>query len=107
MPNLTVLDIRNAKGQCRLSDGEGVFYEITSTGVKRWLYRFKINGKNGMYIVGCYPKLSLKQDRIEHQAARHLVKQEITPAQVRREIKNENIAKEKKKKMFAQNHFAI
>ncbi|NOR23687.1 MAG: hypothetical protein GQ542_04720 [Desulforhopalus sp.] len=48
MPKLTVLDIRNSKGQCRLSDGEGLFFENTSTGVKRWLYGFKIAGKNGM-----------------------------------------------------------
>ena len=41
------------------------------------------------------------QARIEHQVARHFVKQGITPAQVRREIKNENIAKENKKRMFA------
>ena len=61
MPKLTALDVRNAKGPCRLSDGGGLFYEITSTGVKRWLYRFKIAGKNGMFIIGRYPQLSLKE----------------------------------------------
>jgi integrase len=105
MPKLTVLDIRNAKGQCRLSDGEGLFFEITSNGVKRWLYRFKINGKNGMYVVGRYPELSLKEARIEHQEAKRLVKQGITPAKMRREIKNENIEKEKAKKDFRTKSF--
>lgn len=98
MAKLTVLDIRNAKGKCRLADGEGLFFEITSTGVKRWLYRFKINGKNGMYIVGRYPELSLKQARVDHQKAKHLVREGITPAKVRREIKHENIEKESRKK---------
>ena len=105
MPKLTVLDIRNAKEQCRLSDGGGLFFEITSTGIKRWLYRFKIQGKNGMYIVGRYPELSLKTARIEHQEAKRLVKQGITPAKVRREIKNENIEKEKAKKDFRTKSF--
>lgn len=105
MPKLTVLDIRNAKSQCRLSDGGGLFFEITSTGVKRWLYRFKIKGKNGMYIVGRYPDQSLKEARIEHQEAKRLVKQGITPAKVRREIKNENIEKEKAKKDFRTKSF--
>ena len=98
MPKLTALDVRNAKGPCRLSDGGGLFYEITSTGVKRWLYRFKIIGKNGMFIVGRYPELSLKEAREDHQKARSLVKQGIKPAQVRRKIKQENISEENKKK---------
>jgi len=58
MPKFTALDVRNAKGPCRLSDGEGLFYEITSTKVERWLYRFKIDGKNGMFIIGCYSQFS-------------------------------------------------
>ncbi len=105
MPKLTVLDIRNAKGQCRLPDGEGLFFEITETGVKRWLYRFKIQGKNGMYVVGRYPHLSLKQAREEHQEAKRLVKQGITPAKVRREVKNENIERENKKKDYRTKSF--
>ena len=98
MPKLTALDVRNAKGPCRLSDGGGLFYEITSTGVKRWLYRFKIAGKNGMFIIGRYPQLSLKEAREDHQEARSFVKQGIKPAQVRRKIKQENISAENEKK---------
>ena len=79
MPKLTALDVRNAKGPCRLSDGGGLFYEITSTKIKRWLYRFKINGKNGMFIIGRYPQLSLKEARVDHQEARSFVKQGIKP----------------------------
>lgn len=88
-----VLNIRNAKGSCRLADGEGLFYEVTSTGVKLWLYRFKIDGKNGTYIISRYPVLSLKEVRIEHQAAKALVKRGINHAESRREIKQENISK--------------
>jgi len=98
MPKLTALDVRNAKGPCRLSDGGGLFYEITSTGVKRWLYRFKIAGKNGMFIVGRYPELSLKEAREDHLEARSFVKQGIKPAKVRRTIKQENISEDEKKK---------
>ncbi|MCP3891779.1 MAG: tyrosine-type recombinase/integrase [Desulfobulbaceae bacterium] len=105
MAKLTVLDIRHAKGTCRLSDGEGLFFEITSTGVKRWLYRFKINVKNGMYVIGRYPELSLKQARIKHQEAKLLVKQGIKPGKVRREIRNENIERETKEKDFRTKSF--
>ena len=98
MPKLTVLDIRNAKGPCRLADGEGLFFEITANGTKRWLYRFKLDGKNGMFIVGRYPALSLKEARESHQKAKSLVNQGIKPAQARRNIKKENIDQERKRK---------
>jgi len=98
MPKLTVLDVRNAKGPCRLPDGGGLFYEITSTGVKRWLYRFKIAGKNGMFIVGRYPELSLKEARVDHLEAKSFVQQGIKPAQIRRKVKQENISEDEKKK---------
>lgn len=98
MPKLTVMDIRNAKGKCRLTDGQGLFFEITSTGMKRWLYRFKLDGKNGMFIVGRYPRLSLKNARIKHQEAKELVKQGKNPAQARRAEKQANIDEEKKRR---------
>lgn len=98
MPKLTVLDIRNAKRPCRLADGEGLFFEITAKGAKRWLYRFKLAGKNGMFVVGRYPALSLKDARLSHQKAKSLVNQGIKPAQARRDKKQANIGKEKEKK---------
>ncbi len=98
MPKLTVMDIRNAKGKCRLADGQGLFFEITVTGMKRWLYRFKLDGKNGMFIVGRYPQLSLKNARIKHQEAKELVKQGKNPAQARRAEKQANIDEEKKRR---------
>ena len=36
----------------------GLFFEITAPGLKRWVYRYKINGKNGKYIIGHYPAAS-------------------------------------------------
>ncbi len=70
MPKLTALEVRNMKLPCRLPDGGGLFYEITGTGIKRWLHRFKLGGKNGMYIIGRYPELSLETARKEHRKAK-------------------------------------
>ena len=48
MGKLTVLDIKSQKKPCRLPDGEGLFFEITKSKLKRWLYRYKIKGKQGV-----------------------------------------------------------
>ncbi len=57
MGKLTVLDIKSKKMPCRLADGEGLFFEITKSLSKRWLYRYKIKGKQGLYVLGRYPEI--------------------------------------------------
>jgi hypothetical protein len=87
MAKLTALKVRNQKEPCRLGDGQGLFYEITGTGIKRWVYRYKINGKSGIYIIGRYPALSLEKARQAHRESRNLVKKGINPAQKRKKDK--------------------
>lgn len=79
MAKLTALKVRNQKEPCRLGDGQ-VFFEITSTGVKRWVHRYKINGKSGIDIIGRYPVLSLEKARHPHRESRDLVQKGINPA---------------------------
>lgn len=98
MPKLTALEVRNNKEIGRLADGGGLSYEITPTGVKRWLYRYRLGGKQQMHILGRYPTLSLEQARKEHRKARKLVKQGINPARVKRKEKLANSEREKSDK---------
>ncbi len=95
MPKLTVLQIRQVKGKCRLADGGGLYFEITGSGLKRWLYRFRIDGKGNMFIIGHYPEMSLEEARNGHRAAKALVKQGLNPSKARREKREANISLEK------------
>ncbi len=94
MPKLTALEVCNRKEPGRLADGGGLSYEITKTGIKRWLYRYRLNDKQQKYIIGRYPALSLEKARKEHQKAKDLVKQGINPANARREERQANIERE-------------
>ena len=98
MPKLKALQIRHAKSPCKLSDGHGLYFEITQTGLKRWLYRFKIEGKESTYIIDRYPDLSLEQARKAHREARKLVKNGLNPAKTRKKVKLANIRQEEKVK---------
>ncbi len=95
MPKLTALEVRNKKEPGRLADGGGLSFEITKTGIKRWLYRYRLDNKQQNYVIGRYPTLSLEKARKEHQKAKAFVKQGINPANVRREERQINIEKEK------------
>jgi len=98
MHKLTDLGIRSLKDPCRVGDGNGLFFEITPTGVKRWVYRYKIDGKGGRYTIGRYPELSLKEARGKHIEARDLVRQGLNPSKARRDEKQQNINKAKEER---------
>ncbi|WP_319549128.1 integrase arm-type DNA-binding domain-containing protein [Desulfogranum marinum] len=98
MPKLTALEVRHRKEPGRLGDGNGLFFEVTGTGIKRWIYRYKINGKQGKYTIGRYPELSLEKAREAHQKARSVVKEGRNPAKARREKKLEVIEQEQAQK---------
>ncbi|WP_136799697.1 tyrosine-type recombinase/integrase [Desulfosediminicola ganghwensis] len=107
MSKLTVLQIKHAKGQCRLADGKGLFFEITISGSKRWLYRYKILGKNGNYIIGHYPEISLQAARQARDEAKKLVQEGVNPAAARREKKLQKIALQHQEKQRRLGKFEI
>jgi Arm DNA-binding domain len=83
MPKLKALQVSKAKGPCTLSDGKGLYYEITSSGAKRWIYRYKIAGHESTFTVGHYSDLSLEKVRQAHIEAHRLVKQGLNLSKVR------------------------
>ncbi len=105
MPKLTALEVRNHKGPARIGDGSGLFYEVTATGIKRWIYRYKIDGKAGKYTIGRYPEISLEKARKRHVEARTIVQQGLNPALARRAVKQENITREREQREKKTNTF--
>lgn len=105
MGNLTALKIKNEKDVGRLADGSGLFFEVLKSGLRRWVYRYKITGKQGVFILGQYPEISLSLARDLHHDARILVKKGINPAQARKEDKAANIAKQQEAKIRKNNLF--
>ena len=105
MPKLTAIAVRNRKEPGRMADGGGLSFEITSTGHKRWLYRYRFCGKQAIYTVGHYPALSLAEARLEHQRVKELVARGICPVQQRKKEKLENLEKIKADKESEKNSF--
>ena len=105
MQKLTALEVRNVKGPCRLPDGRGLFFEITPSGVRRWIYRYKIGGKGGRYTIGRYPKLSLAKARKAHEKTRDLVRLGVNPSRARRAKKQEIIDRENEQRENRANSF--
>ncbi|MDG3066791.1 tyrosine-type recombinase/integrase [Thauera mechernichensis] len=87
---LTDASIRNAKPAekpLKLTDGAGLYLEVTPAGGKHWRYRFRLAGKENLFAIGTYPQITLADARKARDEARELVKQGINPARHRQQQK--------------------
>ncbi|MCD4726739.1 MAG: tyrosine-type recombinase/integrase [Pirellulales bacterium] len=114
---LTDIKIKKAKAKdkvYKLTDGNGLFLEISPNGKKRWRYRYRIAGKENLFALGDYcpspsgeteeqtkrrinaRRFTLSEARVERERCRGLVKQEIHPisdknnAQLRQRLESDN-----------------
>ena len=105
---LTDIEVRNAKPKekpYKLTDGKGLHLHVATSGKKTWRYRFTLAGTESTYVLGKYPKLSLKDARDELAEARKQVKAGINPAGERRQEKRANIQQQAEQKALAKNSF--
>ncbi|MEF8699332.1 MAG: integrase arm-type DNA-binding domain-containing protein [Candidatus Accumulibacter sp. UW20] len=84
---LTDTQIRNLKPEARpvkLTDGGGLYLEVTPSGGKHWRYRFRLGGKESLFVIGEYPQVKAADARRRRDDARQLVKQGINPTHQRK-----------------------
>ncbi|MBF0106863.1 MAG: integrase arm-type DNA-binding domain-containing protein [Deltaproteobacteria bacterium] len=88
--NLTNTKVNNAKATgktYRLTDGRGLYLEVSPTGCKWWRYKYRIDGKEKRFALGAFPDVNLKEARERHLEARKLVEQDIDPVENKRASK--------------------
>lgn len=70
--------------------GGGLKLEIRANGLKRYIYRYKLSGKEGELLLGSHPAMSLAAARLAHADAVALLKQGINPSQAAKEARIKN-----------------
>ena len=86
---LTDADCRNANcpdglKRRRLTDGAGLYLEVSPAGSKRWFWKFYPDGKESRLALGSYPDKSLKAARAARDEARQTKSNGTNPVQKRR-----------------------
>lgn len=81
---LTDTEIRQAKPDPRkkvnkLFDGGGLFLLLDKSGQKKWMLKFRFNGKEGLKTLGSYPAMTLKDARIIRDEIKLEIKRGIHP----------------------------
>lgn len=68
----------------RLSDGRGLYLEISPKGGKWWRFKYRFDGKEKRLSLGVYPDISLKDARERREEARKLVAHGVDPSEARK-----------------------
>ncbi len=95
---LTPTRLNNAKAKRRLyklSDGGGLFVEVSPTGQKTWRYQYRFAGSRRDVKIGRYPEIGVADARGRHFELRSLLERGFDPAEVRRqeaEARREQVA---------------
>lgn len=70
---LTDRAVKSAKPKTspyRMADGENLYLYISTSGVKSWQFRYRLNATPHTYTIGKYPKVSLESARDQADSAR-------------------------------------
>lgn len=87
---LTDTQIRNTKPSAKpvkLTDGGGLYLEVTPSGGRHWRYRFRLDGKESLYAIGEYPEIKGAEARRLRDDAKALVKEGMNPSLARKQKK--------------------
>jgi hypothetical protein len=85
MGNLTDTAIRGDMAPGKYGDGDGLWLFVSPTGAKRFVFRFKIDGRENSIALGPYPALALAKARLEAAKRRSELAEGKDPAKLRDE----------------------
>jgi hypothetical protein len=84
------LDVRRAAPQAktyRVSDGRGMYLEISPSGGKYWRLKYRFNDRERKLALGVYPNVTLAHARRKRDEARALLADGVNPGQAKKEKK--------------------
>ncbi len=97
---LSVLEIKGARGPVKLSDGGGLYLQINASDARRWIFRYKIQGKSTEMGLGGYPTVSLADARQKAAGYRQMLAENIDPKRAR-DVERERQVEEARTQEYA------
>lgn len=88
--------VRNAKRLSKpykISDGEGLFLLVSTSGSKYWRFKYSYSGKEKLLAFGVYPEVSLSDARERRAQARKALAAGTDPSEVKKQAKRLAILK--------------
>lgn len=73
----------------KLTDGGGLFIEVSPGGMKTWRYQYRFGGARKELTIGKYPEIGVADARDRHFECRALLERGIDPGEARRRAQEE------------------
>lgn len=73
----------------KMADGGGLYLEVTTKGSKLWRLKYRFLQKQKKLSIGVYPIITLAEARNQRDEAKRLLANNLDPAAVKQEIKQE------------------
>jgi integrase len=84
LKNTQIINSKPCNKPYKLTDGEGLYIQVTPQGSKLWRLRYRLAGKENVFAIGPYPDIGIKDAREEKIAAKKLIAEGIHPAHQRK-----------------------
>ncbi|MBM3565526.1 MAG: DUF4102 domain-containing protein [Alphaproteobacteria bacterium] len=86
MGKLTAVAVEKSKAKGLHSDGDGLYLQVSPTGTRSWLLRFRLHGRRRDMGLGPFPAITLAEARRKAEDARRLVRGGVDPIDAKHEL---------------------
>jgi len=87
MKRLTARSVQTASEKGYYCDGGGLYLQVTGTGAKSWLFRYRLNGRSREMGLGPTHTVTLQEARQEAEKARKMLRDGVDPIEQRKAIR--------------------
>jgi len=87
LSDIKIRNLKASKKPYKVSDFEGLFILVKTSGSKSWRFKYRLDGKEKLLVIGDYPAHSLAQARKTRDAAKALLARGIDPNEAKQEDK--------------------
>ena len=87
LSDIKVRNLKSTDKAYKVSDFEGLFVLVKVSGSKSWRFKYRIDGKEKLLVIGDYPAVSLSQARQARDAAKAQLAEGLDPNETKQEDK--------------------
>jgi hypothetical protein len=82
-----ILALKPKAKSYKVSIGKGAYILVRPDGAKYFRFKYFLSGKEGIYAIGVFPEVSVREAELARDAARAIVRQGLNPTVARRQAK--------------------
>ena len=87
LSDIKIPNLKPKEKPYKVSDFEGLFVLVKVSGAKSWRFKYCIDGKEKLLVIGDYPAVSLAQAREARDLAKSQLADDVDPSEAKQEEK--------------------